>query len=79
MIGGDGIDDAALDKILSLQLKVAGGSTNCMVVASNLDRNGDFTRTERVEEWIRNGDNEFIVRSMDGGPSRCTIEPVAAW
>ncbi|GAA3106009.1 hypothetical protein [Nonomuraea salmonea] len=42
----------------------------------NLDRNGDSTRTERVEKkWIRNGDNEFIIRSLDGGPSRCTIEP----
>ncbi|MFC6537222.1 DNRLRE domain-containing protein [Nonomuraea salmonea] len=40
LIGGDGIDDAALDKTLSLQLKVAGGSTNCMVVASTLTAMG---------------------------------------
>lgn len=74
LIGGDGIDDEALNKTLSLQLKVTGGSTACSVVASNADNSG-ASRTARVEKWVDNGDNEFTIRSMDGNVSRCTIEP----
>ncbi|GGL42844.1 NucA/NucB deoxyribonuclease domain-containing protein [Planomonospora parontospora] len=79
LIGGEGVDNEALEKTLSLQLKVTGGSRACSVVASDADNSG-ANRTAGVAKWINKGDNEFIVRSMDDGTagdniSRCTIEP----
>ncbi|GAA4978833.1 hypothetical protein HD597_006982 [Nonomuraea thailandensis] len=75
LTGCDGkFDDDDLDRVLSLQVDVQGG-TNACTLTSGSGYNNSLKRSNSISQWVADGRDEFLLRSQAARVSSCTVRP----
>jgi hypothetical protein len=75
LTGCDGkFEDDDLERVLSLQVDVQGGTNACTLTPGS-GYNNSLKRINSISQWRADGRDEFLLRSHATAVSSCTIRP----